>query len=125
VNPQQATDYLHALIASVTIGVIVPGLMFLAMALLFIWVVYRAQGRHDFDASQFLRDEAGQLSSVRLFAFVAVAAHTWVIAVETMAARITPDQMLIYAVTWSASLVLSRAVDKWNGALPWAKGPSQ
>lgn len=122
-NPQQATDYLHALVASVTIGVIVPGLMFLAMALLFIWVVYRAQGRSDFDASQFLRDEAGHLSSVRLFAFVAVAVHTWVIAVETMAARISPDQMVIYAVTWSASLVLSRAVDKWNGALPWAKGP--
>lgn len=120
-NPQQASDYAHALIASLTIGVIVPGLMFLLMVGVFVWVVWRAQARVDFDASEFLRDDAGKLSSVRLFAFVSLGVHTWVIAVETMASRISPDQMLIYAVTWSGSLVLAEAVGKWNGVLPWAR----
>lgn len=118
----QAANYLHALIASVTIGVIVPGLMFLTMLGLFMWVVWRAQARDDFDASQFLRDENNKLSSVRLFAFVALGVHTWVIAVQTMASRITPDDMAIFAITWSGSLVLAEAVGKWNGSLPWAKG---
>lgn len=118
---EQGANYLQALIASVTIQVLVPGLMFLLMVGVFMWVVWRSQRRADFDASQFLRDDAGKLSSVRLFAFVSLGVHTWVIAVETMAARITPDQMLIYSVTWSGSLVLAEAVGKWNGVLPWAR----
>lgn len=117
----QQAEYLQALLASVTIQVLVPGLMFLLMVGVFVWVVWRAQTRDDFDASQFLRDDAGRLSSVRLFAFVSLGVHTWVVAVETMGSRITPDQMLIYALTWSGSLVLAEAVHKWNGVLPWAK----
>jgi hypothetical protein len=116
------TDYLQALIASVTIGIVIPGLMLGIMISLFIWVLFSAQKKGNFDASQFLRDDEGVLSSVRLFAFIAVSVHTWVIAVETMASRITPDQMMIYAITWSSSLVLKGAVEKWNGSLPWAKG---
>jgi hypothetical protein len=118
---EQGANYLQALIASVTLQVLIPGFMFLMMVGVFVWVVARAQARDDFDASQFLRDDAGKLSSVRLFAFVSLGVHTWVVAVETMASRITPDQMLIYAVTWSGSLVLAEAVGKWNGVLPWAK----
>jgi hypothetical protein len=124
VNNEQAATYLQALVASVTIGVIVPGIMFLTMVGVFVWVLVMAQRRDDFDASQFLRDDAGQLSSLRLFAFIACAVHTWVIAVETMGSRITVDQMAVYSVTWSGSLVLARFADKWNGALPWAKGPA-
>jgi hypothetical protein len=119
---EQGASYLQALIASVTIQVIVPGAMFGLMVGVFVWVVAKAQKREDFDASQFLRDDAGKLSSVRLFAFVSLGVHTWVIAVETMASRITSDQMTIYAVTWSGSLVLAEAVGKWNGVLPWARG---
>lgn len=121
-NTEQATTYLQALMASVTIGVIVPLLMFLTMVCVFVWVIVLAQRRSDFDASQFLRDDAGRLSSLRLFAFIACAVHTWVIAVETMGSRITVDQMAVYAVTWSGSLVLARFADKWDGSLPWAKG---
>ena len=118
-----ATDYGKALLASLTIGVIIPGLMFLLMVGVFVWVLVLAQRRDDFDASDFLRDDAGRLSSLRLFAFIAVAVHTWVIAVETMGSRISVDQMTVYSVTWSSSLVLARFADKWNGSLPWAKGP--
>lgn len=121
---QQAANYLQALMASVTIGVIVPGLMFLLMVGMFVWVLVLAQRRPDFDASHFLRDDEGRLSSLRLFAFIACSVHTWVIAVETMASRITVDQMTVFSVTWSSSLVLARFADKWNGALPWAKGPT-
>lgn len=125
-NVQQVAGYAEALLSSLTLNTIVPGLMLAGMALMFVWVLFKAQRRtsvnEHFDASQFLRDESDKLSSMRLFAFIAVSIHTWVIAVETMNARITPDMMVIYSVTWSSSLVLKEAVSKWNGSLPWAKG---
>lgn len=113
----QAFDTLRALPTEV----VVPVLMLLSMFGVFVWVLWRAQRREDFDAAQFLHDDAGRLSSVRLFAFLAVAVHSWVIAVETVSGRITPDMTMIYAATWSGSLVLAEAVKKWNGTLPWAK----
>jgi len=120
-NAQQLSEYTSALLGSITVSVIIPGIMLVSMIGMFLWVLSKAQNREDFDASQFLRGEDNKLSSLRLFAFITVSVHTWVIAVETMASRITHDQMLIYAVTWSSSLVLKGAVDKWNGTLPLAK----
>jgi hypothetical protein len=117
-DPLILKAYVAALMSAATINVIIPGIILAAMVGMFIWVLKKAQIREDFDASEFLRDEDNKLSSIRLFAFIAVSVHTWVIAIETMAGRITDNQMLIYAVTWSASLVLKGAVDKWNGTLP-------
>lgn len=122
---QQVASYFEALMASVTINVIIPLVMFLTMFGLFLWVLVKAQrtnARNEhFDVSQFLRDDAGKLSSVRLFAFVALCVHTWAIAVECVNARLTENHMVVYAVTWSSSLILKGAVEKWDGRLPWAK----
>jgi hypothetical protein len=109
---QQTTEYLAALFTSVTIGVILPAVMLLAMIVMFIWVLHKAQQREDFDASDFLRDDNGKLSAMRLFAFVCLCVHSWVIAVETMSGRITDYQVLIYAATWSGSLVLITLINK-------------
>lgn len=120
-----AQTYFEALMASVTINVIVPLVLFMTMFSLFLWVLVKAQRTNTrnehFDVSQFLRDESGKLSSVRLYAFVALAVHTWVIAVETVNGRVTTEQMVVYGVTWSSSLILKGAVEKWDGRLPWAK----
>jgi hypothetical protein len=118
-TPEQTSEFLISLLTSVTIGVIFPAIMLLAMVGMFIWVLNKAQIREDFDASQFLRDENGKLSSLRLFAFVCLCTHTWVIAVETMSSRITENQMIIYAATWSSSLILKSLIDK----ITWTIGP--
>ena len=49
----QQTDILHAaasLFSVFTFEKLVPLLMIFSMSLLFIWVLYKAQGRDDFDA---------------------------------------------------------------------------
>lgn len=122
-NAEQHSNYLAALLSSLTINVLIPGVMLCGLVIMFLWVLWRAQAADDFDVSQFLRAEDGRLSSVRLFAFVALAVSTWVIATDTINARLSHDNFLAYLVTWSGSLVLARAVDKWDGRLPLAKGP--
>jgi hypothetical protein len=67
------------LVSGLTFQVVIPLVSLLAMVVMFIWVLSRAQKSDDFDASQFLRDEFGKLSAWRLFAFVCVSTHTWVI----------------------------------------------
>lgn len=108
-------DYLEALIASVTINTIVPLTAFGLIFGMFAWVLFKAQARSDFDASQFLRDDTGKLSKAGLFAFIACAAHTWALMVETINARLTVEFSAVYALTWSGSLVLLEAVKAWKG----------
>jgi hypothetical protein len=114
-NQEQATTYLQALMATVTVNVIVPLIAFALIFGMFVWVLFTAQRRSDFDASEFLRDDKGKLSSARLFAFVACAAHTWALMVETINARLTTELVAVYAITWSGSLVLLEAIKAWKG----------
>ena len=118
-------DFTGRLLGELSLTVILPGLLLGVMVTGFIWVLAKSSGQSAFDVSEFLRDENAKLSSARLFAFVALCIHSWVIAIETMTQRMTSDMMMVYALTWSGSLVLKSAVDKWNGTLPLAaKGPT-
>lgn len=114
-NQEQATNYLQALMATVTINVIVPLVAFALIFGMFAWVLFRAQKGADFDASEFLRDEAGKLSKGGLFAFIACAAHTWALMVETINGRLSNEFTAIYAITWSGSLVLLEGIKAWKG----------
>lgn len=122
-NAEQATTYLQALAASLTVQVLVPGLMLAAMCGLFLWVLWRAQQREDFDASQFLRDDAGKLSTSRLFAFVACGWSTWHLAVLTFNAGVSEEKFLVYLGTWSGSLVALRAIEAWAPSRPVSPPP--
>ena len=123
--PANVPSIAERLLGELTLTVILPGLLLGVMVTGFIWVLAKSSGQSGFDVSEFLRDDAAKLSSARLFAFVALCIHTWVIAIETMTQRMTSDMMMVYALTWSGSLVLKSAVDKWNGTLPLAaKGPT-
>jgi hypothetical protein len=82
---------------------------------MFVWVLMRAQRSANFDAAEFLRDDAGKLSKGGLFAFIACASHTWALMVETINARLTVEFMAVYAVTWSGSLVLLEGIRAWKG----------
>lgn len=114
-NKEQAATYFEALMASVTINVIVPLAAFGLIFGMFVWVLFRAQKRDNFDAGEFLRDETGKLSKGGLFAFVACATHTWAMMVETINARLTVEFATVYALTWSGSLILLEAVKAWKG----------
>lgn len=112
-TPDQTTTYLQALAASLTTNVILPGIMLLGMVGMFVWVIFKAQARDDFDASEFLRDDAGKLSLARLFAFIACAWSTWHVAALTLNGGVSEERFLIYLGTWSGSLVALRAIDAW------------
>lgn len=111
-------DYLAAAAAlfnSFTFDKLTPLLTLLGMAAMFVWVLFKAQKGSNFDASQFLRDDSGKLSASRLFAFVACMTHTWAVFVRTLNDKVTVEELALYAVTWSGSLVLLQGIEAWRG----------
>lgn len=94
---------------------LIPLVMLFSLSCLFLWVLFKAQQRKDFDASMFLRNDRGMLASERLWAFVCLMVHTWFIATRTLNDKITENDMLIYCVTWSASAVLLAWIENWRG----------
>ncbi len=85
------------------------------MALLFIWVLFQAQRRNDFDASQFLRDDHNRLSWARLAAFICCMCHTWMVFTRTLNDKITFEEQVLYCLVWSGSLLLLQAMEVWRG----------
>lgn len=113
-----APDYLAAAAAlfnSFTFDRAIPLLSLMFMGSLFIWVLFKAQKRADFDASQFLRNDRGMLEWGRLAAFICCATHTWVVFTRTISEKITFDELLLYCVVWSGSMILLQALETWRG----------
>ena len=116
------TEYLQALLATVTIGVIVP-LIILAGLFIFVWWVIHKAARHkDFRVHECLLDHDGKVSATRLIALMAFAVSSWYIAVQVINRQPAETEFLIYLLAWSGSLVLKEAASKWSGVLPFAKG---
>lgn len=122
------TDYIAAAAAlfnTFTFDKLIPLATLAFMALLFLWVLFQAQRRDDFDASQFLRDEHHKLSSGRLFAFICCGTHTWAVFTRILNDKITIEELSLYAVTWSGSLVLLEAISAWKGGRQqWPQTPA-
>lgn len=111
-------DYLTAaaaLFSAFTFGHLIPLGTLLGMATLFAWVLFKAQKGENFDAAEFLRDDDKKLSAARLFAFICCMTHTWVVFVRTLNDKITVEELALYAVTWSGSLVLMQGIAAWKG----------
>lgn len=106
---------MNSMSADFTFDKLTPLITLLGMAAMFVWVLFKAQKGEGFDASQFLRDDAGKLSASRLFAFVACMTHTWVVFVRTLNSKIDVQELALYAVTWSGSLVLLQGIEAWRG----------
>jgi len=120
-NSEQLQTYLAALASSLTINVIVPLVLFIIIFLGLVWVTHRAQKSGKLEVSQFLQETDGKASFMRIAGGVALAAMTWVMAVEAINGRLTHELFFVYGFTWSGALVFVRLADKWNGSLPWAK----
>lgn len=111
-------DYLAAaaaLFSAFTFERFIPLLTLIGMASMFLWVLFKSQRSEDFDASEFLRDDRGRLSWGRIAAAVCLMTHTWVVFVRTLNNAITIEELVLYAVTWSGSLVLLQALEVWRG----------
>ena len=94
---------------------LVPLGMLLMMAGMFIWVLFMAQRREDFDASQFLRDDRGKLSFQRLAGFICLMAHCWAFITRVNNDKVTFDEFLLWAGVWSGSVVVLQALETWRG----------
>lgn len=125
VTAEQATPYAQALIASVTINVIVP-LVILALLMLFIWVLLRAaQSKKDFHIEQvFIDPDTGKVTVSRFTILMAFAISTWYLASDAFGQR-TPELFYAYLAAWSNSLTLLTLAQRWNGVLPFAKVPGE
>ena len=112
-------DYLAAAAAlfhAFTFDRLIPLVTLLAMMGLFLWVLWSAQRREDFDAADFLREEpSGKMSFGRLAGFVCLITMTWVVFIRTLNDKLTVEELALFAVTWSGSLVLLQAINAWKG----------
>ena len=100
--------------------VIVPGLVLAAILGAVFWVLVRAQRLDHFDASQFLRDERGQLAWKLLIGAICFAVHSWAMMVITMGEVWIVSESLylwmwgIYVGVWSGSVVVLQALESWR-----------
>ena len=120
-------DYLAAaaaLFAAFTFDRLLPAALMAVLFGMFIFVLVKAQRRGDFDASEFLREDSGKLSSKRLFAFIAMAVHVWLVTTRTISDKITFEEQVLFVLTWSGSLVLIQALEIWKGGPPAPKEPT-
>lgn len=116
------TEYLQALLATVTIGVIVPLVILVGLFVFCWWVIHKASEHKHFHIEECLLDHDGKTSATRLIALMAFAVSSWYIAVMVINRQADAQHFLIYLAAWSGSLVLKEAASRWNGALPLAKG---
>jgi hypothetical protein len=121
-------DYLaaaSALFSAFTFDRLLPAALMAVLFSMFVFVLARAQKRGDFDASEFLREDSGKLSSKRLFAFIAMAVHVWLVTTRTISDKITFEEQVLFVLTWSGSLVLIQALEIWKGGPPSTAPPRE
>jgi hypothetical protein len=96
----------------------VPAMVLFAMLLIISWVLYKTQQRKDFDFGNMLRDDAindkypkGKESIYRLIAPGAFTIHTWYIVHEAVLHGLDKQEVYVYALIWSGSLVAVKLID--------------
>ncbi|MEO8153551.1 MAG: hypothetical protein ABI605_10815 [Rhizobacter sp.] len=94
---------------------LIPLAMLFSMSLLFIWVLFKAQKRDDFDASMFLRNDRGVLAPERLWGFVCFMTHTWAYASLVLSGKAADRDTLIYGGLWSGTAVAFQVLETWRG----------
>lgn len=94
---------------------LIPLLVLTALGYGFSRVLIAAQGRPDFDAAEFFRDDTGKLSFVRMGTAVCLVLHSWAYVTRTHANTITFNETLLYVGVWSGSSVILLVVEAWKG----------
>lgn len=117
-------ERVYVAISSLSAGVVVPALILAFLLCMFSYVLWLAQKRPDFDAANFLRDDKGKEDIVKICTLIALAITSWLVSTLVFTDKISPEYFLYYSLTWASTPVLIVLASKWNGALPFAKGPS-
>ncbi len=121
-NTEQAATYAQALIASVTIGVIVP-LVILAAMMFAIWrLIVLAQRKTTFHIEEIFVDENGKTSASRFTMLMGFAFSCWWMSARMFGGHPDPTEFYAFLAAWSSSITLLKLADKWDGRLPFAKG---
>lgn len=122
-SEQQADATLHAaaaLFAEFVWQQAIPLLVFVVIFGGIVWIMIRAQGLEHFDASQFLRDDRGQLAWKLLIGAACFAVHSWAMVTLTIARTWERTENLylwmwgIYVGIWSGSVVVLAAIEAWR-----------
>jgi hypothetical protein len=88
----------------------------LVTLILLLVVVALAQRRDDFDWADALRDDStDKITVLRVTAIGAFGVSSWVVMHEATENQMTDTMFLIYCVTWSSSILLSKFLDRWSG----------
>lgn len=123
-NKEAVVGYAEALIASVTIQVIVPLLMFALMLAAFWYLLHKAQKKADFHIEQVFIDPAtGKTSAPSVATLMAFAYSVWYMTVLALSGKPGTQEFLYFLLFWSGAPVALELARKWDGRLPWAKGP--
>lgn len=122
-NAEQLSTYAQALLASVTINVVVP--LFILGAMMFaVWrlVVY-AQRKPNFNIEGIFLDDTGKPSCARFLMLLAFAYSCWHLAVGRLTGTLGPWEFPAFLAAFANSLTLVKMAERWNGVLPFAKPP--
>lgn len=102
----------------------VPTLMLVAMFLAGRSLLKAGALREGFDGSEFFRDETShKLSTKKLLGVGCFLVHSWVITSAYVAKTLTFNDMSLYCLTWSGSVVLLEALSVVRGVYTPAKAP--
>ena len=69
------------------------------------------------------RDDTGKVAASRVLAFFAFAISSWYLAVSVLSGKPDPVLYFYYLSAWSGALVFIKFAEKWDGSLPFGKGP--
>jgi hypothetical protein len=115
------TDVAHWWLATIDF----PAMVFMALLLVGLWVLWKSQQAADFDLKDMLRDDRGKPSSSRFAVFVSLAGTTWALMYHVVYTKgqISWVIFLGYALIWSASPALIKVADGYfqkqaGGSLP-------
>lgn len=122
-NYEQLTTYAQALMASVTIGVIIPLAILLGM-MFFIWrMLSTAQRNHEFRMHEVFCDENGKASAARFLMLMAFGYSCYYLTARLIAGNPDATEFFAFLAAFANSLTFVKLADKWDGQLPFTKKP--
>lgn len=126
VAAKEAVPYAEALMAQLTVGVLIPLIMFGVMLLFVFWVIWRAQkaADNDFHIEHILLDDrTNRVSILKFLSLLTFCTSTWYLAAALLSTR--PDWQIfgLYVITWAGTPAIMLAAERWNGNFPFSHPP--
>jgi hypothetical protein len=103
----------------------VPLLMLIVMGAGSVWMLFCASRRPDGFIGKMLQDEAGKPSVLRLMILWGFVYATWALMKDVLRPEgVDTTNFLTYCGMTFGAHVVAKIGERWDGHLPWAKGPT-